>query len=1014
MFEKSLYDLIRGLRNHKGNEKEYIQNSLKECRAEIKGSDMDLKATALLKLVYLEMFGHDMSWASFHVLEVMSSPKYLQKRVGYLGAVQSFRPDTEVLMLATNLLKKDLSSATPTTMSLPIITLPHVITPSLALSVLSDLLPRMTHSHPTIRKKTIVTLYRLALVYPETLRPAWPKIKERLMDEGEDPSVTAAIVNVVCELGWRRPQDFLPLAPRLFELLVDSGNNWMAIKLIKLFATLTPLEPRLVKKLLPPLTSIIRTTPAMSLLYECINGIILGGILGSSEESAGGEEIATLCVSKLRGMIMVEGDPNLKYVALLAFNKIVVTHPFLVAQQEDVIMDCIDSPDISIRLRALDLVVGMVSSDNLMSIVGRLMRQLRSSPSVPASSSNPRPAGHIEPEADSDDEAPEVAIRSDRGASQDLLLPDDYKVDVITRILQMCSINNYANLVDFDWYIDILIQLVRNAPITNATSNQEMDETPDDDISERIGDELRNVAVKVKAVRSQAARAADSILTLAFNDTSSQVSSGNGALRPISWMIGEYASYLESPENTMAALLHIAKVSTSADSLIVYLQALPKVFAIIADDEHSLWTVERKTMMSLLMARIINAIEPLAMHPDLEVQERAVEFSELLKLAAEATNGQDPSSESVQQDAPLLLTQALPSLFKGQELNSVAASAQKNVPLPSNLDLDQPINPNLHNLLRNVDIISFDEPENDEFEVYYHQKPEPTSISSNEPAINRLGGSPDQPAQSYQQGSEESYLDPDIVARRKAERLERNRDDPFYIAPTDGSISGTSTPLHNIIQNNNGPDLDIDAIPIMQLDLGKTSLNTTNTKKPSKKPRQRIQVAADETLNLSGTSTPANDSENSTDGPTKARMAKGKQSLLQVDSSHIGQFSLEGDNTSEIDFERQQKEDAEMVKAMKEVERLRLEMQRANERIHAAQDVPPEGTVVKKKTKKKTKPVEGEVASVVKKKKNAKKTVVDEGDGEGETSMAPTTTDVVKPKKKKKKPKVEERVMEQA
>ena len=123
-------------------------------------------------------------------------------------------------------------------MSLPIITLPHIITPSLALSVLSDLLPRLTHSHPTIRRKTIVTLYRLALVYPETLRPAWPKIKDRLMDEGEDPSVTAAIVNVVCELGWRRPHDFLPLAPRLFELLVDSGNNWMAIKLIKLVSIL--------------------------------------------------------------------------------------------------------------------------------------------------------------------------------------------------------------------------------------------------------------------------------------------------------------------------------------------------------------------------------------------------------------------------------------------------------------------------------------------------------------------------------------------------------------------------------------------------------------------------------------------------------------------------------------------------------------------------------------------------------------------------------------------------------
>ena len=39
-FEKSLYDLIRGLRNHKGNEREYIQHSLRECRMEIKGSDM--------------------------------------------------------------------------------------------------------------------------------------------------------------------------------------------------------------------------------------------------------------------------------------------------------------------------------------------------------------------------------------------------------------------------------------------------------------------------------------------------------------------------------------------------------------------------------------------------------------------------------------------------------------------------------------------------------------------------------------------------------------------------------------------------------------------------------------------------------------------------------------------------------------------------------------------------------------------------------------------------------------
>ena len=52
------------------------------------------------------MLGYDMSWASFHIVEVMSSPKLLHKRAGYLAAAQSFQQDTDVLMLTTNLIKK--------------------------------------------------------------------------------------------------------------------------------------------------------------------------------------------------------------------------------------------------------------------------------------------------------------------------------------------------------------------------------------------------------------------------------------------------------------------------------------------------------------------------------------------------------------------------------------------------------------------------------------------------------------------------------------------------------------------------------------------------------------------------------------------------------------------------------------------------------------------------------------------------------------------------------------------
>lgn len=129
---------------------------------------------------------------------------------------------------------QDIASPILPMIGLPLVALPHVINSSLTLSLLTDLIPRLSHSNPAIRKKSVVVLYRFALVYPDTLRPAWPKIKDMLMDENEDSSVTAAVINVVCELGWRRPEDFLSLAPRLFSLLVDSGNNWMAIKIIKL------------------------------------------------------------------------------------------------------------------------------------------------------------------------------------------------------------------------------------------------------------------------------------------------------------------------------------------------------------------------------------------------------------------------------------------------------------------------------------------------------------------------------------------------------------------------------------------------------------------------------------------------------------------------------------------------------------------------------------------------------------------------------------------------------------
>lgn len=713
------------------------------------------------------------------------------------------------------------------------------------------------------------------------------------------------------------------------------------------------------------------------------------------------------------------------YVALLAFNRIVRTHPFLVSQQEDVILKCIDSPDLTIRIQALDLVQGMVSQENLIAVVGRLMKQLKQS-------IHSRLDAEAEAEdqlaREYDDEEGEEVPRTSE--ANDVALPEDYQIDVIGKIVNMCSQHNYSNIVDFDWYIDVLTQLMRMAPAPRQADGS-MDptgfRTVSFDVTERIGDELRSIAVKVKAMRGSAVRAADAIAHEVLGSTPAGFPISTGALKSAIWVLGEYATSLASPEGSLGSVLQILSRTKTPAILTTCLQAIAKIFSLIAGDSTAPWTSERKSHICLLMARIIDVFEPLALHPNLEVQERAVEFVELLKLTAEAASGQSPSSETEYREPPLLLTQAIPSLFTGWELNSVAPGAQANVPMPQGLDLDESIHPNLEALLSEANVPNLQTQESDEFDAFYHQRPVPTSISSElappKRAVDRLGGAAAEPEEEYSssyQQTEASYLDPDIVARRKAERMERNKDDPFYIG--EKAKSEDSNPIHNILQSANGQDLDIDSIPIMQLDINKLSSPPGNRPKQAPKaapPRQQVVVAKDETLGGSGASTPRYNSEGSSERLRLGNKSSAKQSLLSVSSLNINSISLDGSSPNSLAGQ----EDEEMAKAMKEVERLRLEMQRANERIKLADGVSAEGVMVgAKKRRKTTKKKAGEeggdadVASMKKVKKLKKRMVKIEGEvveHEGAEAVEGGLLREERRKAEKKKKKVEKEKMEE-
>ena len=62
----------------------------------------------------------------------------------------------------------------------------NFMTPDLARDLSADVVSLLNNSRPYVRKKAVLTLYKIFLKFPDALRPAFPRLKEKLEDP--DPS----------------------------------------------------------------------------------------------------------------------------------------------------------------------------------------------------------------------------------------------------------------------------------------------------------------------------------------------------------------------------------------------------------------------------------------------------------------------------------------------------------------------------------------------------------------------------------------------------------------------------------------------------------------------------------------------------------------------------------------------------------------------------------------------------------------------------------------------------------
>lgn len=899
-FEKSLEDLIKGIRATNNDAEKlaiFLDKAIQECKAELKTSDLELKSTAILKLSYLEMYGFDMSWCSFNILEVMASPKFQHKRIGYLAAIQILQRQNndDALMLMTNLLKKDLNSVHYIETSLAISGIAAVVSKDLALDIVDDMAKMLSHSKPLIRKKAVLAMFKIFLKNPDALRSYYDRIVEKLEDP--DGSVVSATVNVVCELANMNPANYIELAPRLYAMLKESNNNWMVIRLLKLFSSLSLTEPRLKNKLLPEIKSLMLSTKALSLTYECINSILNGNMLSPDDI-----ETAHLIVEKL--LIFFESnDQNLKYVGLLAFIKTCKIHRNLIKKHDKIILTSIYDNDLTIRETSLDIVNSLVSEQNIVAIVTRLTVQL-----LPYKEQQERldeinrKLMSMEKEEEEEEKA-EEKLEENRETyqynplktiQQPIIASDKYKYLLITKIIEICSMNNYENIPNFKWYLGVLNDILK-LNVDNKISN----------VDRIISQQLVDIGVRVPSIRPKLVEMCLELCQIPRSSEEDLIVFKNGLSNCI-WIIGEYYdqyiqySYTDSDEDSIASTSDVSEVEkysaiqiidsiskqkslerlgyiTFDNTISVYIQALAKIFSkfccIFGENQ---WSLSQFESVKTLSQKIIVWFNRFQNSPNFEVQERALSFIEVLKLVEESIESEIEALKSSGDDSAYpsnFLIKGFVPLFTGTAIKPVGSKTQGRIQSPIDLDLDDAFNDqsivdfqNLYNRLKLEDLeINFSDEEDDEDQTDSEE-------------LYGTGAETDTEQNSTTQN----------FSNKKNKTKNDHKDDPFYISldsfdETNDEVVNKSETQHEV-----------------------TKKKHKKSAKPKKYKKEKILSLDDDYINddeikLSTTNLPLNEEE------TGAL----KHSKFLVDSSRLADVDLKLPQVSEEVFANEYRDEQE-------------------------------------------------------------------------------------------------------
>ncbi|CAG7831854.1 unnamed protein product [Allacma fusca] len=390
-----LRDLIRMIRAARtaAEEREVVNKECANIRNTFRDEDSVWRCRSVAKLLYIHMLGYPAHFGQLECLKLIASPRFTDKRIGYLGAMLLLDERQDTHLLITNVLKNDLNSNAQFVVGLALCTLGTIASVEMSRDLAPEIEKLLKSSNAYLRKKAALCAFRIVRKVPELMEMFLPACRTLIAEKNHAVLITA--VTLVTEMCEKSPDTYnyfkkmIPTLVRTMKTLILSGYSpehdvsgvsdpFLQVKLLRLLRVLGRGDQEAAEAMNDLLAQVATNTETSknvgnAILYETVHAIM-------DVQSESG--LRVLAVNIL-GRFLLNSDKNIRYVALTTLQKTVTLDQNAVQRHRSTVLDCLKDPDVSIRRRAMELSFQLVVESNLESMTRELLAFLsRSEPEV--------------------------------------------------------------------------------------------------------------------------------------------------------------------------------------------------------------------------------------------------------------------------------------------------------------------------------------------------------------------------------------------------------------------------------------------------------------------------------------------------------------------------------------------------------------------------------------------------------------------------------------------------------